>query len=576
MLEVIGRGGMGVVYKARHIGLDRFVAVKFLSPERAADPAFAERFAREARTQAKLNHPHIVTIHDVGEAAGSVYILMEYVEGASLRDMLLAGRITPEVALNLVPQLCDAIQYAHDRGVVHRDIKPENVLITRDGGAKIADFGLAKSDSDAFKLTGLGERMGTAGYMAPEQWADSAKVDHRADIYSLGVLIYEMLTGDLPGLQCKPPSAKAGTSLGLDRVVARSLCEEPGERYQQAAEIKTDIQRLASLRQRQRVLVGIACALLIAILVVLLVIAVWPTKRPPGNAQGDPPPVPPTRTPIPSEILTSPNWEWTQPENLGPGVNTEHRDQSPCISADGLVLLLASDRPDGHGDMDLWECRRANADQAFGNLVNLGPTVNGPDPDTDPCLSGDGLTLVFVSKRGGQNHWDIWWSRRKTTAEPWAESENLGVDVNSDSHEFRPWLSHDGLRLTFNSLRPPREGVWVSRRATSGDAFGVATPFCRNHDRLALGGVSFSADGRVVLCHRFDSKFPGNLMWIGRIDNPSEPFKNLISFGPVVNADAIDTVPVASTDGRTVYFQSDRPGGHGGSDIWQTRRVPRP
>src|SRR5262249_13711306 len=198
---LIGQGGRGAVYKARQLRLDRPVALKVLPPEVGRDPAFAERFLREARTLARLGHPHIVSVHDFGEVNGYYFFLMEYVDGVNLRQALRAGRFTPEQALRIVPQVCDALQYAHDNGVVHRDVKPENVLLDAQGRVKIADFGLAKllrRDESAPSLTATRQVVGTPHYMAPEQMEKPETVDHRADIFSLGVLFYEMLTGELP------------------------------------------------------------------------------------------------------------------------------------------------------------------------------------------------------------------------------------------------------------------------------------------------------------------------------------------------------------------------------------------
>ena len=144
ILECLGRGGMGVVYKARQKSLNRLVAIKILAPERGGESRFAERFAREAELLAKLNHPHIVTIHDFGETGGLFYLVMEYIDGVNLRDLLRDGKLEAKQALAIVPPICDALQYAHDKGIVHRDIKPENLLLDREGRIKIADFGIAK------------------------------------------------------------------------------------------------------------------------------------------------------------------------------------------------------------------------------------------------------------------------------------------------------------------------------------------------------------------------------------------------------------------------------------------------
>src|SRR6185369_17732502 len=149
IIECLGRGGMGVVYKARQPRLNRLVALKILAPERERDPAFAGRFEKEAQALARLSHPNIVTIHDFGEAGGMYYLLMEFVDGVTLRQLLHNARVSPREALAIVPQICDALQFAHDDGIVHRDIKPENILLDRLGRVKVADFGLAKLVGEA-------------------------------------------------------------------------------------------------------------------------------------------------------------------------------------------------------------------------------------------------------------------------------------------------------------------------------------------------------------------------------------------------------------------------------------------
>ncbi len=324
LLELVGKGGMGAVYKARQKQLDRIVALKILPPGIGDDPAFAERFTREAKALAKLNHPGIVTLFEFGSCAGLeaekekgrkgageqqppgkevssapfppsspapgqpssashhptrlYFFLMEFVDGVNLRQLLHAGRVSPREALAIVPQICDALQFAHDQGIVHRDIKPENILLDRRGRVKVADFGLAKivgtergpmsrrndTTTDASEkseasltehtaaghspalqeLTDAGKVMGTPHYMSPEQIHAPGAVDHRADIYALGVVFYQMLTGELPGKEIQPPSRKVHLDVRLDEVVLRALEQKPELRYQQASVLKTQVEKI--------------------------------------------------------------------------------------------------------------------------------------------------------------------------------------------------------------------------------------------------------------------------------------------------------------------------------------------
>ena len=248
MLGVIGQGGMGVVFKARQPRLDRLVALKILPPALAAQPGFAERFTREARALARLAHPHIVAVYDFGERAGFYYLMMEFVNGVNLRQAMRAG-VTPVQALALVPRICEALQFAHDRGVLHRDIKPENILLDTAGTPKLADFGIAKFAGDTTAKTNLtetGAALGTAAYMSPEQIEKPATVDHRADIYSLGVVLYEMLTGELPLGRFAAPSEKSHVSPGVDEVVMRALEKERERRQQSATEMRTQVEAAAT------------------------------------------------------------------------------------------------------------------------------------------------------------------------------------------------------------------------------------------------------------------------------------------------------------------------------------------
>lgn len=246
ILELLGRGGMGAVYKARQKSLDRPVALKILPPEVGQSGGFTERFTREAQALARLNHPHIVTIYDFGQRDGLYFFAMEFVDGPSLRQLIDAKRVSPGEALTIVPQICDALQFAHDHGIVHRDIKPENILLNSKGQVKIADFGLAKligadAAADADRV------LGTPQYMAPEQVTTPAEVDHRADIYSLGVVFYQLLTGELPDKFLAAPSTKVAIDVRLDEVVLRALEHDPSRRYQQVSEVKTRVETIANV-----------------------------------------------------------------------------------------------------------------------------------------------------------------------------------------------------------------------------------------------------------------------------------------------------------------------------------------
>jgi serine/threonine protein kinase len=277
ILELIGAGGMGYVFKARQPKLDRLVALKLLPQSLAADPAFAGRFEREGRILARLNHPNIVTVHDFGFApspiphspdaipsAGFYYLLMEFVDGVNLRQAMRAGRFTSVQALEVVPKICEALHFAHEQGILHRDIKPENILLDAKGRVKLVDFGIAKLvddgraelplglDAEAAQqrgpttLTSATAALGTPSYMAPEQRDRPADVDHRADIYSLGVVFYEMLTGELPVGKFAPPSAKSASDPRVDEVVLRALEQQRERRQQSAGEVKTQVETIAS------------------------------------------------------------------------------------------------------------------------------------------------------------------------------------------------------------------------------------------------------------------------------------------------------------------------------------------
>jgi serine/threonine protein kinase len=277
---------MGVVYKAVQLSLDRTVALKVLPPTLARERRFLERFDREARALAELAHPNIVAIFDRGVDRDLSYIVMEFVDGVSLRQVLQAGGLQPAEALAIVPKICAALEYAHARGVIHRDVKPENILLDRQGGVKVADFGLSRilgHDPAGGRITGTNVVMGTFDYMAPEQRERARDVDHRADLYALGVILYELLTGELPlGLFEAPSQRRPGLDPRLDDVVLRVLEKDPDRRHQRASELADAIATVA------RDGAGAAAS---------------PTPAAPGRAFRTPPP--PAAAALPSAGATS-------------------------------------------------------------------------------------------------------------------------------------------------------------------------------------------------------------------------------------------------------------------------------
>jgi serine/threonine-protein kinase len=258
ILRKLGAGGMADVYLAEDQELGRRVAIKILNDRHANDEQFVERFRREAKNAAALSHPNIVSIYDRGEAEGTYYIAMEYLDGRSLKELILSRGDAPiAVVVEYARQILSALRFAHRHGIVHRDIKPHNVLVDSEGRVKVTDFGIARAGTS--QMTEAGSIVGTAQYLSPEQ-ARGADVDQRSDLYSLGVLMYELLTGEVPfsgdtpveiamkhlSQTPAPPSTKRhDVPRELDMVVMRALAKDPEDRYQSADEMEADLDRVA-------------------------------------------------------------------------------------------------------------------------------------------------------------------------------------------------------------------------------------------------------------------------------------------------------------------------------------------
>lgn len=245
IIDLEGRGGMGAVYSAHQKSLDRIVAIKVLPKSLAETPEVKERFQREARALAQLNHSHIVTIYEMGEAGDHLYFVMEHVRGRNLSSLIGSGELSPKESIRMVSEICDALAFAHERGIIHRDIKPENILIDEKGMVRVADFGLAKLLQDGpdpeYNLTMSQQALGTLFYMSPEQKSSPSEIDHRCDIYSLGIVLYEMLTGEVPAGHFSPPSKLVHTDPAIDSVVLRALKPRPEDRYQSISDFRNDL-----------------------------------------------------------------------------------------------------------------------------------------------------------------------------------------------------------------------------------------------------------------------------------------------------------------------------------------------
>lgn len=501
IIELLGRGGMGAVYKARQKNLNRIVALKILPPEIAGDSDFAQRFEREAQSLARLSHPHIVTIYDFGRRDGLFYFLMEYVDGPNLGGLLANGDMPPQRALAIVPQICEALQYAHEQSVVHRDIKPENILINRAGLVKVADFGIAKlirpptqtaeAQPAAMLTAGV---VGTPNYMAPEQLEHPTEVDHRADIYSLGVVLYQMLTGELPMGHFAPPSSKYGVDARLDNVVRKALEKDPQRRYQQVNQIKTEMETIGrtpcqaaprptspdghagdppnhpNIRPRQRIARSAPLTLSIAAMLLLGVVlwmtqhadSITPNQQPAATAP--PASTSPAQPPTPAASLTPP-----LPPPAAPAANLTRLVVLPCdTTLPGIDATLLDDvlsaRLDATGVatiVDRQQLHAVLAEQKLGmaELVRTDQAVK-----IGRLLGADLLLLTRAHKIGEK----IYLSAKVISVQT--------SQIKGDVQMLTATAAADGVLDALHQMIAAKLPVWMEQLADKSDDGSTSAP----------------------------------------------------------------------------------------------------
>jgi serine/threonine protein kinase/Tol biopolymer transport system component len=582
----LGRGGMAVVYKAWQSSLDRYVALKTLPPYFQHDPQFLARFQREAKAAARLNHPSIVTIYDVGEQAGVHYIAMEYLEGGSLQDRLATSTRDLREAQRILDQVAGALDYAHSRGLIHRDVKPANILFTADGRAKVTDFGIARA-SDGTQLTRTGVVMGTPEYMAPEQ-AEGGSVDHRTDLYALGVVLYQMLTGRAPFqgttphatlhaviYEAPPPPRQInpGLSPAVEAVLLKALAKEPAQRFQRGAEMVaafraavagTELRRPPVAPPRRSPLVwlmaGLAAVLVLALGLLLLLAgggggeetpspatteaivwqtattAVTPTGLPatsiatvPGPARTPFPasetPALPTETPLPATDTPAPPTE-TPPLAFDTPVPATDTPVPPTKTPGPTSGRLAfTSKRDGNPEIYV-------VDLAGGSPVRLtNNQANDWLPDWAPDGAAGASRIAFTSNR--QGGYDLW-------AMAGDGSGALALVTTDAWDDYARWAP-DGRQLAL-STTSLTQGVANSeifvRRA---DGQLVQRTSSTAEDQWP----DWSPDGRIV----YTEGFKGSSNWDILIMSTDGSNWSVWLGGP-----ACDVQPTWSPDGQWIAF----------------------
>jgi Tol biopolymer transport system component len=498
LLDKIGEGGMGAVHRATQVNLQRTVAVKFLNPI-DGEPNALSLFERESRLMAALAHPHVVTIYDCGQVSGRHYLIMEYVDGATLRHRMHPGRpISVDQAAPVLDAIAQALSYIHEQHILHLDLKPENVLCTEAGGIKITDFGLASSHGNARTQPECARYMGTVDYCSPEQ-RYGLPLDQRSDVFSLATLAYEMLTGHLPS-RVYIPATELNRRLprAVNDVLARGLARDPDERYRTAEDLQSGLAHAlgtSKLHSHRKALLAVA-----SVLVAVSLAWLWWQSRD-SNQSGPgltdtsqwthenplrPAPFPGEEEILyPSDRTGNTNIFVLRPDGGRPISLTDDKGKNiyPAASPDGRRVAFVSDR---NGGMDIYVM-----DADGGNVQQL---TTGGEYNRAPVWSPDGRRIAFVSDRTGE-------SGVFTMS---ADGSNLiNLTPNSDFSADPAW-SPDGTNIAFTAFRKDRIGLRLLVMDTDGknvrdlnapdNTFGYVFPtWSPDGKRLTYGGSAGSA-----------------------------------------------------------------------------------
>ncbi|MFN0109241.1 MAG: protein kinase domain-containing protein [Blastocatellia bacterium] len=532
ILSLLGAGGMGEVYLARDARLDRQIALKLLPTHFTSDAEQVRRFEREARAVSALNHPNILTIHEIGQDGDTHFIATEFVAGQTLRDRINASRLAVREAASIAAQIANALEAAHSANIIHRDIKPENVMVRPDGLVKLLDFGLAKpsglrtadfglrierSSANPQLLTDPNTLMGTLAYLSPEQ-VRLESVDHRTDLFSLGVVLYEMLAGTRPFkganalstseaiLNQTPESLEPVAGTALNRIVMRALMKAPGQRYQSAETLRADLlkaeQRLqAAPASRRRVRYAVAAAVILA--------AAFGFWRWLSSTQ------PPVFNSAAAQKLT----------------NLPGQELFPSLSPDGKTVIFASPQT---GSLDIYR-------QVVGQRVAVNLTAGSTESEFQPAFSPDGARIAFRSSRDG--------------AGIFVMNSDGGNITKISGIGFNPTWSPDGTEIAVaedivwnyegRNTYPSASKLWAinvvtreRRVITEHDA--VQPNWSPNGHRLAFWGEQKGG-------HR-------DIWTVAASGGEATPVT------PVTDDEDIDWNPVWSPDGNYLYFLSNRGG----------------